>query len=120
MTCYLLKSKIHRARITDANVNYEGSITISEDLMEAVGFLPYERVLIGNMANGNRFETYIIVGSRGKGEFCLNGAAARLGKPGDMLTIMSFAGVDAADALSHEPRVVTLLEGNCLPPADGK
>jgi aspartate 1-decarboxylase len=120
MTYYMLKSKIHRARITDANVNYEGSISISEDLMEAVGFLPYERVLIGNMANGNRFETYIIVGERGKGEFCLNGAAARLGKPGDMLTIMSFAGVDAENASSHEPRVVTLIEGNLLPKAKAK
>lgn len=115
MTYYLLKSKIHRARVTDANVNYEGSLTMSADLMEAVGFLPYERILVGNMANGNRFETYLIVGEKGKGQICLNGATAKLGKPGDMLTIMSFAGVDSADALSHEPRVATLSEGNLLP-----
>jgi aspartate 1-decarboxylase len=117
MTLYLLKSKIHRACVTDGNVNYEGSITVSSDLMEAVGMLPYEKVLIGNMANGNRFETYLIAGKKGKGEICLNGGTAHLGKKGDLLTIMTFVGLTQEEASGHEPRKVTLLEGNKLPPA---
>lgn len=116
MTLYLLKSKLHRARVTDGNINYEGSLTISEDLMEAVGFLPYERILASNMANGQRFETYLIPGLRGAGQICLNGATALLGKPGDLLTIMSFAGVRAAAAARHKPRKVTLIAGNRVPP----
>jgi aspartate 1-decarboxylase len=115
MTVYLLKSKLHRARVTDANVNYEGSLTLSEDLMEAVGFHPYERILVGNMANGERFETYLIVGPRGEGEVCLNGATAHLGKKGDIITIMSFAGVSGDEIATHEPRKVTLTDGNRLP-----
>ena len=114
MTVYLLKSKLHRARVTDSNVNYEGSMTISEELVEAAGFLPYERILISNLANGNRFETYLIVGKRGTGEICLNGATSYLGKIGDLLTIMSFAGVNAEEAAAHEPRKVTLKDGNKL------
>src|SRR3990167_8581539 len=117
MTVYLLKSKLHRARVTDSNVHYEGSITVSDDLMQAVGFLPYERVLIGNLSNGERFETYLIVGEPGTGEICLNGATAHLGKVGDLLTIMSFAGVDVEKAAIHEPRKATLKDGNRLPKA---
>jgi aspartate 1-decarboxylase len=120
MTVYLLKSKIHRATVTDGNVNYEGSLTLSEDLMEAVGFVPYERILVGNMANGNRFETYLIVGPRNEGKVCLNGATAHLGKPGDLLTIMSFAGISSEEVSSHEPRVVTLKGGNQLPPLESR
>ncbi len=115
MTLYLLKSKLHRARVTDGNVNYEGSLTVSEDLMKAVGFLPYERILVGNTANGERFETYLIVGKWGKGEVCLNGGTAHLGKVGDLLTIMSFVGVSEDQVATHQPRMVTLLEGNQLP-----
>ncbi len=115
MMIHLLKSKLHRATVTDGNVNYEGSITVSEDLMEAVDFRPYERVLIGNMGNGERFETYLIAGRRGKGEICLNGATAHLGKAGDLLTIMSFVGLDEAEAAKHAPQTVTLLAGNKLP-----
>jgi len=115
MMIYLLKSKLHRASVTDGNVNYEGSLTVSEDLMEAVGFVPYERILVGNLSNGERFETYLIAGQRGKGEICLNGATAHLGKRGDLLTIMSFAAVPEEDVATHEPRMVTLLEGNRLP-----
>jgi aspartate 1-decarboxylase len=115
MTIYLLKSKLHRARVTDGNVNYEGSLTVSVDLMEAVGFVPYERILVGNMQNGERFETYLIAGKRGTGEVCLNGATAHLGKKGDLLTIMSFAGVSSEEAMTHEPRKATLLDGNKLP-----
>src|ERR1700758_1644217 len=86
----LLKSKIHRASVTGADVNYEGSLTISADLAELVGLEEYERILVGNMANGERFETYVIYGIRNHGVIELNGAAAHLGKPGDRLTIMSF------------------------------
>ncbi len=114
MTVYLLKSKLHRARVTDSNLNYEGSLTVSEDLMEAAGFLPYERILASNLANGQRFETYLIVGKRGRGEICLNGATSHLGKVGDHLTIMSFAGVDAEKASTHKPRTITLKDGNKL------
>lgn len=115
MTVYLLKSKLHRARVTDANTDYEGSLTVSEDLMEAVGFVPNEKVLVSNLANGERFETYLIVGKRGAGEICLNGPAALLGKAGDLLTIMSFTEVAMEDADRHEPQKATLLEGNRLP-----
>ena len=115
MMIYLLKSKLHQACVTDGNVNYEGSLTVSEDLMEAVGFLPYERILVSNLSNGNRFETYLIVGKQGKGEICLNGATAHLGKPGDKLTIMSFVGVNNEEAMMHEPRMLTLSQGNHLP-----
>lgn len=117
MMIRLLKSKLHRARVTGGDVNYEGSLTISLDLMEAVGMLPYEKVLVGNMANGERFETYAIPGPRGKGEIVLNGGTALLGKKGDLLTIMTFADIPAADAPAHEPRKATLQEGNRLPRA---
>src|SRR3954465_2906493 len=102
MTIYLLKSKIHRAAVTDGNVAYEGSITVSVDLVDAVGMLPYEKVLIGNMANGARFETYLIAGQRGKGEIVLNGGTAHHGKKGDLITIMSFGGFSPEEASSHE------------------
>lgn len=115
MMISMLKSKLHRATVTDANVNYEGSITVSEDLMNAAGFLRFERVLVGNMRNGERFETYMIKGPRGKGEICLNGATARLGRPGDLLTIMSFVRVSAARAKRHRPNMITLQKGNRLP-----
>ncbi|NUN92398.1 MAG: aspartate 1-decarboxylase [Verrucomicrobiae bacterium] len=115
MIVRLLKSKLHRARVTGGDVNYEGSLTISSDLMEAVGILPYEKVLVGNMANGERFETYAIPGARGKGEIVLNGGAALLGKKGDLVTIMTFADLPAKEAASHEPRKATLQEGNRLP-----
>ncbi len=115
MKVNLLKSKLHRACVTDSNLNYEGSLTISEDLMETVGFLPYEQILVSNLANGGRFETYIIVGKRGTGEICLNGATSYLGKVGDLLTIMSFTAVDIQEAASHKPRAITLKERNRLP-----
>jgi len=98
MQLHLLKSKIHRARVTAANVNYEGSLTIDQDFMDQVGLLAYERILCGNMANGARFETYAIPAPRGSGAIVLNGATAHRGKPGDRITIMSFASVDAREA----------------------
>ena len=88
MQIQLLKSKIHRAAVTDANVNYEGSLTIDRELMDRVALRPYERVLCGNQANGERFETYAIAGEPGSGAIILNGATAHLGNAGDRLTIM--------------------------------
>lgn len=108
MQIHLLKSKIHRAEITAANVNYEGSLTIAADLMERAGLTPFERILCGNMANGKRFETYVIQGETGSGAIVLNGATAHLGKPGDLLTIMSYAVVEASESASWQPRVLVL------------
>ncbi|MBV8588215.1 MAG: aspartate 1-decarboxylase [Verrucomicrobia bacterium] len=112
MQISLLKSKIHRAVVTDANLNYEGSLSVSAELAEAAGLEEYEQILVGNMGNGQRFETYVIYGPRGKGVVQLNGATAHLGKPGDRLTIMSFGLVDAAEAASHQPKVIVLDERN--------
>lgn len=112
MEVFLLKSKIHRATVTDGNVDYEGSLTIAADLMKAAGLRPYERILCSNTANGNRFETYVITGKRGSGDIILNGAAAHLGKKGDRLTIMSFAAFNKKKAEKWKPRVVVLGAGN--------
>jgi aspartate 1-decarboxylase len=108
----LLKSKIHRAAVTGASLHYEGSLTIAVDLAEKVGLLPYEKILIGNMANGARFETYVIYGERGSGSIQLNGATAHLGKIGDRLTIMNFAQFTPQEAVGHRPRVILLNERN--------
>ena len=108
----LLKSKIHRAAVTGASLHYEGSLTIAVDLAEKVGLLPYEKILIGNMANGARFETYVIYGERGSGAIQLNGATAHLGKIGDRLTIMNFAQFTPQEAVAHRPRVILLNERN--------
>lgn len=113
MLC-LLKSKIHRAVVTGASVDYEGSLTIAADLAARVGLRAYERILVGNMANGERFETYVILGPEGSGVIELNGATAHLGKPGDRLTIMSFTWVDAATAAEHRPAVIVLGSGNAI------
>jgi aspartate 1-decarboxylase len=112
MQIHLLKSKIHRATVTGGDVNYEGSLTISGDLMDKVGLQEYEKILCSNMANGNRFETYAIRGKNGSGEIILNGAAARLGKKGDLLTIMNFAVVTKKKAKNWQPRVIVLGKGN--------
>jgi len=112
MQLHLLKSKIHRATVTGGNVSYEGSLTIATDLMKQVGLVSYERILCSNMANGNRFETYVIPGQPGSGAIILNGAAARLGKKGDLLTIMSFTEVDQKNAKNWKPRVIVLGKGN--------
>lgn len=108
MTICLLKSKIHRAAVTGASLEYEGSLTIAADLAEKVGLRRYERILVGNMANGERFETYVILGEPGSGAIELNGATAHLGKPGDRLTIMSFGQYEAEEARRHEPAVIVL------------
>jgi aspartate 1-decarboxylase len=112
MQIVLLKSKIHRATVTGGNVKYEGSLTIPIDLMEKVGLHPYEKILCGNMANGERFETYAISGQRGSGQIILNGAVAHLGKKGDLVTIMNFAVVDEKKGAKWKPRVVVLGQGN--------
>lgn len=112
MQLQLLKSKLHRAAVTGGSLNYEGSLGIDEDLMDQVGLLPYERILCGNMSNGHRFETYAIPAKRGSGSIILNGAVARLGQPGDLLTIMSYALVDARKARKWKPKVLVLGKGN--------
>lgn len=112
MMTYLLKSKIHRAAVTGASVDYEGSLTIAADLAERVGLRAYERILVGNLSNGERFETYVIYGAAGSGVIELNGATAHLGKPGDRLTIMSFTWLDEAAANAHKPSVIVLDEHN--------
>jgi aspartate 1-decarboxylase len=112
MQIHLLKSKIHRATVTGGDLKYEGSLTIAADLMEKAGLQEYERILCGNMANGERFETYAISGPRGSGQIILNGACAHLGKKGDVLTIMSFAVVDQKKADKWKPRVIVLGKGN--------
>ena len=112
MLVHVLKSKLHRAAVTAASVDYEGSLTISEDLIERAGFVPYERILCSNMANGARWETYVIKGPRGTGAIELNGAVAHLGKKGDTLTIMGFAAVSARKAKKWKPRVIVLGKGN--------
>ena len=114
MLLTLLKAKLHKATVTDASVDYEGSLTIAEDLAHLVGFLPYEKILVSNMGNGNRFETYVIYGPKGSGAIELNGATAHLGKIGDRLTIMSFAQVDATEAGQRIPAVALLDEKNAV------
>lgn len=106
MQRFMCKSKIHRATVTDANLNYVGSITIDGDLMEASDLLPYEKVQVVNVTNGQRLETYVIEGERGKGEICLNGAAARLVQPGDLVIIMSYCMVSDEEAQKFRPKVV--------------
>jgi aspartate 1-decarboxylase len=98
--------------VTAGDVNYEGSLGIDQDLMDRAGFLPYERILCGNMANGERFETYAIPAKRGSRAIILNGAVAHLGKRGDKLTIMSYATVRAAKVKKWKPRVIVLGAGN--------
>jgi aspartate 1-decarboxylase len=112
MQLTLLKSKIHRATVTGASLHYEGSMTISQDLAERVGLLPYEKILVGNMGNGERFETYVIYGEAGTGQVQLNGATAHLGKIGDRVTIMNFGSFTPEEAMGHKPRVLVLNEKN--------
>lgn len=108
----LLKSKIHRARITDANLNYEGSLTIDSDLMEAADILPYEQIKVYNINNGARFDTYAIAGPAGQGDICLNGAAARMGAPGDLIIIATYANFEQSEIVAHKPVVVLVDSGN--------
>ena len=108
----MLKSKIHRARVTDANLNYKGSITIDRDLMDQANMLLHEQVAIVNINNGERFETYVIEGERGTGTICLNGAAARLVQPDDLVIIIAYAQMSEEEAKAYEPLVVQVDEHN--------
>jgi aspartate 1-decarboxylase len=108
----MFKSKIHRARVTEADLNYVGSITIDEDLIEKADILENEKVLIANIENGARFETYVLKGERGSGQICLNGAAARLVQVGDKIIIMSFAMYDKEEAENHRELVIHVDEHN--------
>lgn len=108
----MMSGKLHRATVTEANLNYVGSITIDEDLVDAVGMLANEKVQIVNNNNGARLETYIIPGERGSGVICLNGAAARLVQPGDIVIIISYKMMSEQDAASHQPKVAVLNEKN--------
>ena len=108
----MMKSKLHRATVTEANLDYVGSITIDRDLMDAADLLPNERVQVVDNDNGNRLETYVIEGERGSGVIGLNGAAARLVHPGDTVIIMSYAELEDAEARAHEPTVVFVDDHN--------
>ena len=99
----MCKSKIHRATVTGADLNYMGSITIDPELMEAADLLEYEQVHVVNINNGARFETYVIAGEAGEGEICLNGAAARLAQPGDKVIVISYAQYSEAELAEHRP-----------------
>jgi aspartate 1-decarboxylase len=108
----MLKSKIHRATVTDCNLHYAGSITIDSELMEQADLLPHELVHVLDVDNGSRFETYVIEGRYGSREMCVNGAAARLVQPGDRVIVVSYGGYSEAELASHEPRVVHVDEDN--------
>jgi len=110
----MLKSKIHRARVTNLNIDYEGSITIDQKLMEEADILPYEQVQILNINNGARFSTYAIEGARDSGEICLNGAAARLAAKGDSIIILSYCHVEDAQAHNFLPRLVYVDAKNAI------
>lgn len=110
----MLKSKIHRARITDANIDYEGSITIDRKLMAAADIIPYEQVQVLNINNGARFSTYAIEGEDGSGEICLNGAAARLVVKGDLVIILTYCDVSEEEARDHMPKIVHVNENNTI------
>ncbi|MFZ5807083.1 MAG: aspartate 1-decarboxylase [Verrucomicrobiota bacterium] len=108
----ILSSKIHRCVVTDAHVDYEGSLGIDLDIMDASGMTPYEKILVSNQANSKRFETYAIPAQRGSRSICLNGAAALLGKKGDRLTIMSFVHLEKKELKKHKPKIIVLDDNN--------
>lgn len=112
MLIQLLKSKILRAEVTDSSLNYEGSLGIDSELMEKVGLLPYEKILVGDMASGSRFETYAIPAPAGTRTIALNGAVARLGQVGDLLVIMSFAQLTPEEARDWKPKVIVVSDHN--------
>jgi aspartate 1-decarboxylase len=108
----MLKSKIHRATVTEANLSYEGSLTIDANLLRLADILPYEMVHVYNINNGERFETYAIEGEAGSGVMCLNGAAARKGHPGDLIIVTTFAKYSAEELSQHTPKIVMVDESN--------
>lgn len=114
MKITMLKSKIHRATVTQAELNYIGSVTIDPNLLEAAGILEYEKVQIANVDNGERLETYTLAGERGSGVVCLNGAAARCVQKGDRVIIMAYCQMSEDEAKSHRPKVVFVKEDNSI------
>ena len=112
MTRKMMRAKIHRATVTQADVDYEGSISIDRTLMDATDLLPNEAVCVWNVTNGNRFETYVVEGERDSGCICVNGAAAHLVRPGDLVIIAAFSWMDEAAARRHQPKVVFVDEQN--------
>ncbi|MBW1809622.1 MAG: aspartate 1-decarboxylase [Deltaproteobacteria bacterium] len=110
----MFKSKIHRATVTEANLEYEGSITIDEDLMDAADMLPNEEIHVWNIDNGARLSTYILPGPRGTGTVCINGAAAHLVKPGHKVILATFAQMDAEEARNYKPTVVFVDQDNAI------
>ena len=112
MRLSVFKSKIHRATVTEANLNYEGSVTIDADLMDAADILPHEQVQVLNVNNGERFDTYAIRGPRGSGVICLNGPAARLAHVGDLVIILTYAWMERDELERHTPRIVMVDERN--------
>ena len=114
MQIQILKSKIHRAVVTEANLNYAGSLTLDEDLMDAANMIPNEKVQIVNVNNGERLETYLIKGQKGSGVACLNGPAARRGVTGDIIIIISYASMDFEEAKKYKPVIIFPKEGNLL------
>ena len=119
MRLHVFKSKIHRATVTHANLAYAGSVSVDADLLDAAGILPYEAVHIWNVTNGSRLLTYAMAGPRGSGTVCVNGAAAHLNRPGDLVIIATFADMDPLEARQHVPVVVRVDEKNKLLPESG-
>lgn len=111
MLLTLLKGKLHRIRVTEACLDYEGSLTLDPDDMKAAGIVQWEKILVADVENGNRFETYAIAGERGSHVCCLNGAAAHKGKVGDRLIVMAFASFSPEEAAVHQPRVLHFRDG---------
>ncbi len=112
MTVTMFKSKLHRLRVTQADLYYEGSITIDQELLDTAGLLPYEKVQVVNVNNGSRLETYTIPGEAGERTVCLNGPAARLAAPGDQVIVIAYAELTPQEAQQHHPRVVLVDENN--------
>jgi aspartate 1-decarboxylase len=108
----MLKSKIHRATVTDSNLHYRGSLTLDEALMKGADLLPYEKVWVYNITNGNRFNTYVIKGEKGSGTICVNGAAAHLAQKGDLVIIASYVLVDDRKAKKYKPKIIFVDERN--------
>ena len=112
MTRDMLRAKVHRITVTECNVDYEGSLTLDADLMDACGMVPFERIEVYDVDGGNRFATYLIEGQRGSGACCVNGAAARLTELGHRVIIAAYAAIPEAEVRSHRPRIVLVDEKN--------
>ncbi|MDH5721094.1 MAG: aspartate 1-decarboxylase [Spirochaetia bacterium] len=112
MMISVLRAKIHRATVTDADLNYEGSLTVDNELLEKTGLREYEKVHVVNINNGARFETYIIKGKPGSGEICLNGAAARLGQKGDKVIVIAYALLSEEELKTHQPNIILVDDNN--------